>query len=165
MMTTIDFLVRIEEDGLRLSEKLGRETTNAEQKELFILLADSQKRRLGTLATLKKHISSREADEMTVPETTYLHNGFRTLMRNGNINKMLKNDQDAFGHIVTTEEEVIHVLEGLAADEPRKEVCWMLRRIVNEEKEHLNNIESIYDFIETPHTYLEWGEFSNLHPL
>jgi hypothetical protein len=41
----------------------------------------------------------------------------------------------------------------------------VLERIVSDEKDHLSKIENIYEFMETPHTYLEWGEFSNLHPL
>jgi hypothetical protein len=34
--------------------------------------------------------------------------------------------------------------------------------IAEEEKKHLNIIENIYSFVESPRTYLAWGEFSNL---
>lgn len=164
-MNAIDFMMRIEEDGLRLYEMLSQEATNDEMKEIFTLLADSQKRHLNTLVTLKDTMSSADANAMTVPNSFYLNNGFRRLMKSPDIIGTLKNDPDGFGHVVTTEEEIIHVLEGLAMCEPQKEVCRIMQRIANDEKEHLSKIENIYDFIETPHTYLEWGEFSNLHPL
>jgi rubrerythrin len=164
-MNAIDFMTRIEEDGLRLYEMLSQEATNSERKEIFTLLADSQKRHLNAIIALKKTMSSTVADEIEVPETEYLHNGFRRLMKSPDIMGTLKNDPDGFGHVVTTEEEIIRVLEGLASCEPQKDVCRVMQRIVNDEREHLSKIENIYDFIETPHTYLEWGEFSNLHPL
>jgi rubrerythrin len=134
-------------------------------KEIFTLLADSQKRHLGTLASLGNRLNSEDRGTMTVPESYYLNNGFRRLMRSPDIVDTLKNDPDGFGHVVTTEEEIIRVLEGLATCEPKKEVCRIMQRIANDEKEHLSKIENIYDFIETPHSFLEWGEFSNLHPL
>lgn len=164
-MNAIDFMMRIEEDGLRLYEMLSQEETDVELKEIFSLLADSQKRHLSTLVTLKKKMSGTDADAMTVPDSFYLNNGFRRLMKNRDIVGTLKNDPDGFGHIVTTEEEIIRVLEGLAACDPQKKVCRMMQRIVSNEKEHLSKIENIYDFMEKPHTYLEWGEFPNLHPL
>jgi rubrerythrin len=164
-MNALDFMIRIEEDGLRLSELLGQEAATSELKEIFTLLADSQQRRLNALVTQKGHMSGTDDDAMKVPETSYLHNGFRRLMKSNDIPGMLKNDQDAFGHIVTTEEEIIRVLEGMAACDPKTEACRMLIGIVNDEREHLSNIENIYDFIEAPRTFLEWGEFPNLHPL
>ena len=41
----------------------------------------------------------------------------------------------------------------------------MLAWLANDEKRHLERIEEIYDFVETPRCYLEWGEFSNLRSL
>ncbi len=164
-MNAIEFMIRTQEDGLQLYEMLGREAMNVELREIFTLLADSQKRHLSAIVTLKNTVSGADADTMTVPETSYLHNGFRKLMRSADIIAALKNDPDGFGHVVATEEEVIRVLEGLAVCDSGKEICRVMQRIVSDEREHLSRIESIYDFIETPHTYLEWGEFSNLHPL
>jgi hypothetical protein len=37
-----------------------------------------------------------------------------------------------------------------------------MRRIAEEERHHLEVMENIYDFVESPRTYLAWGEFSNL---
>lgn len=164
-MNAIDFMTRIEEDGLRLYETLSREETDTELKEIFTILVDSQKRHMRTLANLKKKMRGTDADAITVPDTVYQDNGFRRMMQHRDIMGTLKNDPDGFGHIVTTEEEVIRVLEGLATCDPRKDACRLMQRIVNDEREHLSKIENIYDFIEKPRTFLEWGEFPNLHPL
>jgi rubrerythrin len=40
-----------------------------------------------------------------------------------------------------------------------------LRRIAEEERRHLNIMENIFDFVESPKTFLAWGEFSNLNEL
>jgi hypothetical protein len=34
--------------------------------------------------------------------------------------------------------------------------------IAEEERKQLNIVENIYSFVESPKTYLAWGEFSNL---
>ena len=134
-------------------------------KEIFMLLADSQKKHLATLESLKKNMSKADLNSMKVKGSKNTINGFRKLLNKGNVLSMLKNDQDAFWHVVTTEEEIIRVLEGIASGEPQAKMRRVLDRIVSDEKEHLSKIENIYDFIETPQSYLEWGEFSNLHPL
>ena len=164
-MNAIDFMTRVEEDGLRFYEMLGRETGNVELKEIFTLLADNQKRHLSTLTALRVTLDKAVTDEVTVPDSYYRNNGFRQLMRNPDILAVLQNDPDGFGHVVTTEEEIISVLEGLAVCDPQKAICKVMQRIANDEKKHLSKIENIYDFVEAPHSYLEWGEFSNLTPL
>lgn len=164
-MSAIDYMIQTEEDGLRLYETLNQEATNMELKEIFALLADSQNKHLATLESLKKNMSKADLDSMEVKGSEFITNGFRRLLKKRDILDMLKNDQDAFWHVVTTEEELIKALEGLASAVPQEKMRRVLERIVSDEKDHLSKIENIYEFIETPHSYLEWGEFSNLHPL
>jgi rubrerythrin len=163
-MNAIDFMISTEEDGLRLYETLSQEATDMELKEIFSLLADSQNKHLASLETLKKNLSKTDIDSMTAKGSNTI-NGFRKLLNKRHVLGMLKNDQDAFWHVVTTEEEIIRTLEGIASAEPQEEMRRVLERIVSDEKEHLSKIENIYEFIETPHSFLEWGEFPNLHPL
>ena len=60
------------------------------------------------------------------------------------------------------EEEGVRFYEELAAqakDEGTREILLM---IADEERKHLNIVQNIYSFVESPKTYLAWGEFSNL---
>lgn len=164
-MNAINFMIQTEEDGLRLYEMLGYETTDPELKEIFDLLAERQRNHLDTLETLKESVTPSDADSMFAERTRHLTNGFRRLLDSHDILHELKNDRDAFLHIVKAEEETIGLLEGMAKAESRMNTRILLERIAEDERAHLSNIEYIYDFIEAPHTFLEWGEFSNLHTL
>ena len=92
-------------------------------------------------------------------------NGFRRTLSSSDLPKEFKQDADAFGHIVKAEEEVIDLLDGMAKAEPEGNTRELLALLAVEEKRHLSRMENIYEFIEAPRSYLEWGEFSNLHPL
>jgi rubrerythrin len=164
-MNAIDYMIRTEEDGLRLYEMLSYETDDRELKEIFELLAERQRNHLGSLEALKESVGPSDAESGLVERARHLENGFRRLLDSRDIIHELKNDRDAFFHILKAEEETIHLFEGMARAETKTNTRTLLERIAEDEKSHLSNIENIYDFIETPRTYLEWGEFSNLHPL
>jgi hypothetical protein len=77
----------------------------------------------------------------------------------------LRNDPDAYRHVVQEEEETIEFFDNMgdqAASEDLKKIC---RLLADKEREHLTMLENIYFFVEEPRTYLEWGEFSNLKSL
>lgn len=164
-MNAIDFIVQTEEDGLRLYETLAYETKDPELKEIFDLLADRQRNHLEVLETLKETVSPEDAESMLAERTGHLRNGFRRLLECKDIMHELKNDRDGFLHILKAEEETIGWLEGMAKAESRMNTRVLLERMAADEKAHLATIENIYDFVEAPDTYLEWGEFSNLRPL
>lgn len=164
-MNAIDYMIRTEEDGLRLYEMLSYETSDRELKEIFELLAERQRNHLGGLETLKESVGPSDAESGLVERARGLENGFRRLLDSHDIIHELKNDHDAFFHILKAEEETIQLLEGMAKAETKENTRTLLERIAEDEKAHLSNIENIYEFIEAPRTYLEWGEFPNLHPL
>jgi hypothetical protein len=163
-MNAIDYLTRFEEDGLHLYELLAFDTTNPELKTTFGLLAGSQRQRLTELLALRKTIG--ESDNSSLIERTKgIPNGFERLLESHDIHQELKHDPDAFWHILNAEQECIKTMEGIALAEADGVTRKLLEQLVTKEREHLERIEGIYEFITTPHTFLEWGEFSNLHPL
>jgi rubrerythrin len=164
-MDAIEFMARFEEDGLLFFETLGAESIDAERKELFELLADNQKRHLGSLEKLKENLHGIETDTTLVDRAGVVVNGFRRTLYSHDIVKELKQDADAFDHIVKAEEEVIVLLDGMAKAEGEQNTRELLALLAEEEKQHLSRMENIYEFVEAPRSYLEWGEFSNLHPL
>lgn len=164
-MDAIEFMARFEEDGLRFFETLSAESIDAERKELFELLADNQKRHLGTLEKLKGNLHGIETDTTLIDRAGQVVNGFRRALYSHDIPKEFKQDTDAFDHIVKAEEEVIELLDGMAKAEREENTRELLVLLAEEEKQHLSRMENIYEFIEAPRSFLEWGEFSNLNPL
>jgi len=164
-MNALDFMTRFEEDCLHFYESLGRDEQNPGMKGLYELLADSQKRHLDALETLKETTRHADAESLLVERADHVINGFREMLFSHDIMKEMKNDRDAFAHVIHAEEEMIRLCEGMAKAEPKENTKVLLAWLAENEKRHLEEIEGIYDFVESPGCYLEWGEFSNLRPL
>lgn len=164
-MNAIDFMTKFETDCLTFYETIGSEATNPELKELYELLADTQKRHLARLAELRENVTGNEAESMLLERAGEQVIGCRRMLLNYDKMKEMKHDRDAFDHVVHAEEEVIRLFDGVSRAESGENTRKMLATIADSEKEHLAEIEGIYDFIEAPHCFLEWGEFPNLHPL
>jgi len=164
-MNALDFMTRFEEDCLRFYETLGSNENNRELKNLYELLADSQRRHLGMLETLKETTRSSDGESDLVERAAHVVNGFREMLFTHDIMKAMRNDRDAFSHVLHAEEEMIKLCEGMAKAEPNLNTKALLTWLAENEKHHLKEIEGIYDFVEAPDCYLEWGEFSNLRSL
>jgi rubrerythrin len=164
-MNALDLMARFEEDGLHFFETVWNTTTDPEMKELFGILADNQKHHLNDLDKLKVSMTGIETDCSLIDRAGELVNGFRSVLVSPDIRKELKNDPDAFDRIVKAEDGMIDLLKGMAKAEQEENTRELLELLAEEEMEHLNRMENIYEFVEAPRTYLEWGEFSNLHSL
>ena len=164
-MNVLDYATRVEAEGLRLFERLEHETGNRELKEIFGLLAATKRDHCESLETMKQQINPTDAESTMVDRAKEVKSGFQTLLESGDTMHELQKDPDGFWHIVKAEEETIRLYEGMAAAETQPNARLLLQKIADDEKRHLEEIENIYDFVESPHTYLEWGEFSNLHGL
>jgi rubrerythrin len=77
----------------------------------------------------------------------------------------LRNDPDAYRHVVQEEEETIEFFDQLKDQAENEQMKKMCQTLADKEREHLTMLENIYFFVEEPRTYLEWGEFSNLKGL
>jgi rubrerythrin len=165
VMNAIDYITRFEEDGLHLYELLEYGTENKELKTTFGLLANSQRKHLADLLALRENSAGTIRDSALIERTKGLINGFERLLESHDIHKELQHDPDAFWHILNAEQECIRMMEGIAHAEPDEQSRRLLEQLAMSEKEHLEKIVNIYDFITKPHTYLEWGEFNNQQSL
>jgi len=77
----------------------------------------------------------------------------------------LRNDPDAYRHVVHEEEETIEFFDQLKKQTENEQMKKVCQALADKEREHLTMLENIYFFVEEPRTYLEWGEFSNLKSL
>lgn len=74
----------------------------------------------------------------------------------------LKEDPDAYLHVVKEEGEGIRFYEELAAQAKDEGTRETLLLIAAEERKHLSIVEHIYFLVESPKYYLANAEFSNL---
>ncbi|MGB9082943.1 MAG: ferritin family protein [Desulfuromonadaceae bacterium] len=164
-MNALEFLNRFENDCLSFYKTLAAETTDPELRGLYELLADSRTRHLDLLRPLMETVRSEDLTSELTERAGHVINGCRMALTARDLDKEMRGDRDAFGHVVRAEGEMIALCEGMARVEEREKVKALLNWFVDDEKRHLEEIEEIYEFVEAPHCYLEWGEFSNLHPL
>jgi rubrerythrin len=164
-MNTLEFLTGFENDCLGFYNTLAAETTDPELKELYLLLADARKKHQGLLDTLKETVAGADLKSELAERAGHVINGCRMALFNHDLMKEMRNDRDAFAHVVHAEHEMIKLCEGMAKVETAENSKALLNWFVKDEKRYLEEVEGIYEFMEAPHYFLEWGEFSNLHPL
>jgi len=164
-MNTLEFLSGFENDCLSFYRTLAAETTDPELKGLYELLADTRKRHLDMLETRKETVRSEDLTSDLTERAGHVTNGCRMALSSRDLIKEMRDDRDAFEHVVQAEDEMIKLCEGMARAEEGEKVKALLNWFVKDEKQVLEEIEGIYEFVEAPHCYLEWGEFSNLRTL
>ena len=159
-MNVFDFAMRMEEESRAYYEKLATSARTKEMKTIFTLLADSEREHHEHLTLLKEGTDPRLSQSVVLERTK---NFIDKLVDGLPSDGVLQSDDDGYRYAIKQEEQSIKLYEKLAEQEPNKEAANLLRRIADEERHHLEVMENIYDFVESPKTYLAWGEFSNIH--
>jgi len=158
-MNVIDFAMRMEEETRTSFEKLAEEAETTELKSIFSLLADSDREHHEHLTLLKTTTDPGAAESVTLDRAG---KHMRELVGTIASADILRDDEDGYRHALRQEEISISLFEKLAEREPNGTAAALLRKMAAEERLHLEKMENIYDFVESPRTYLAWGEFSNL---
>jgi rubrerythrin len=158
-MNVFDCAIKMEEETRKYYEELVTLTDVPELKNLFSIMAAAEQEHHDALVRMKESIDPKQSLFMALQEVACL---FGPLLAKRELMAELKEDPDAYRHIVKKEEEGIRFYEELAAqakEEGSREIFLM---IANEERKHLSIVENIYSFVESPKNFLAWGEFSNL---
>jgi rubrerythrin len=158
-MNVIDCAIKMEEEARMYYEKLVAAATVPELKNLFTLLAAAEQEHHDALVKMKKNMDPQKAEFKALQEAACL---FKPLLAKRDIMAELKDDHDAYQHVVKEEERGIRFYEDLAAQAKDEGAREILLKIAAEERKHMNIVENIYSFVEEPKNYLAWGEFSNL---
>jgi rubrerythrin len=157
-MNIYDCAIAMEQDARKRYEELADRVTLPELKKLFILLAKAEEEHHQHLLGLKGGANG-GGEFGALDEATCL---FRSLVGKKETVAALEKDPDLYRHVVGQEEESIRLYEALADKAEREGEKAQLRRLAEEERRHLSVVENIYAFMESPRTYLAWGEFANL---
>jgi len=158
-MNVFDFALKMEEDGRAYYQKLVAETSVPEFKTIFAMLADAEQAHHDAIEAMKKGVSAEQVDSKVLEKAK---NVFQKILERKQTLASLKEDPDGFKHAIRIAEEGIKLYEEMAGKETNPVAVKVLLMLAEEEKKHLEIMENIYDFAEAPHTFLAWGEFSNL---
>jgi len=160
-MNVLDFAMKMEADGKAYYEKLAAESDEKELKNLFTLLAEAEQSHFDALKARKEEIAFARAESTVLEESKNIFQRLLEIRGQG----PLKVDADGYRHAITAEEQSIGFYEESAEKEDSPEVRRLLLALADEEKIHLNIVENIYEFVESPKCFLAWREFSNLREL
>jgi len=158
-MNIIECALKKEMDAKAWYEQLAADVSRPELKELFTVLAASEDEHFRALSDLRDGTGRRDVN---FAELTNAACAFRPLRYLQHQEATLKRDPDGYRQILAVEEESIRLYEDLAAHADDERAKNLLERLLAEEKRHLSIVENIFEFVESPRTYLAWGEFSNL---
>ena len=158
-MNVFDFAMKMEEESCAYYERLANATEAKDLKVIFNLLAESEREHHEHMTILKTTTDPGLAQSIVLDRAAdHIHDIIGTL----DPADVLLTDHDAYSTVMRQEETSIRFYEKLADQEPNPGTADILRRIAGEEREHLEMMGNIYEFVETPRTYLAWGEFGNL---
>ena len=158
-MNIFDCAIKMEEEARMCYEELAAAATEPELKNLFTILSAAEQEHHDALVKLKGNVQPSENEFTALQEAAC---AFRPLLSKRDLMAELKNDPDAYLHVVKAEEKGIGFYEELADQAKEEGVREVLLKIAEEERKHLSIIENIYSFVESPKSFLAWGEFSNL---
>lgn len=158
-MNVIDCALKMEEEARLHYEELAAAAPTPELRTLFSLLTAAEREHRHALEKIKEGVAAPETGFVALNEASCV---FRALLSKRELLAGLKNDSDAYQHVIKEEQESVKLYEELAAKAEDGDTRNLLLMIAEEERRHLNIVENIYSFLESPKTYLAWGEFSNL---
>jgi len=162
-MNILECTIKMKRETQAHYERLAEAISEAGMKQLFTMLAAAEAEHLQKLEKLNDTMGKAGSASFNALDEGVCV--FSPHIDPRHLAEALKDDPDAYRHVVQEEKEAIEFFDQLKAqseNEQMKRVCQVL---ADKEREHLTALENIYFFMEEPRTYLEWGEFSNLKQL
>ena len=163
-MNVLDFALQLEADGKEYYQKLADGCESKELQHLFTLLAEAEQSHYDAVLARKNELPGSEVDSRILEKAK---NIFQRLMeiKESQDPGPLRVDVDGYRHAIKAEEQSIAFYLDAAEKEQSPQVKQLMQVLAVEEKLHLNIIENIYEFVESPKYFLQWREFSNLRGL
>lgn len=158
-MNVFDFAQDMEKSGQRFYGEMANRAREDGVKKVFRMLAQDEEKLLGRLRSLKDRFTEEGKKDVAVLERGInIFEKLRAKARDLNI----ENDVDAYHLAMDAEREVLDQYMKAADGTKNPEMRRVLLRIAALERRELEEIEKLYDFVNAPNEFLEWGEFSNL---
>ena len=160
-MNILECTIKMKQETRAHYERLSGAAGGKELKSLFSLLASAEDEHIEKLRALKDTMDTTGVSA-SLDESVCV---FSPHIDPHHLADALRNDPDAYRHVVHEEEETIEFFDQLKEQAENEQMKKVFQALADREREHLTMLENIYFFVEEPRTYLEWGEFSNLKSL
>ena len=160
-MKVLDFALQMEADGKAYYERLAADCNSKEFANLFNLLAAAEQTHFDALMARKNESGSAKVETTILDDARNIFERLMEMKGEGGF----RFDADGYRHAIKAEEQSIGFYEDCASKAESLEVRHLLQALADEERIHLNIVENIYDFVESPKFFLAWREFSNLKEL
>lgn len=165
-MNILECTIKMKQQTREHYERLSDAVVDPGLKKLFEMLAASEAEHITKLEKLNAGMNVVTAGEVadfgSLDESVCV---FTPHLDPRHLAEALKDDPDAYGHVVQEEKETIEFFEQMKDQADNEHLKRIFRILAERERDHLAALENIYFFMEEPRTYLEWGEFSNLKRL
>jgi rubrerythrin len=155
-MKVLRFAQEIDRSGQRFYEEMAERAESVGVRKIFGMLAEDEAR---LLARLRTRTVDADADE--APTLDQRINVFDKLRRQGD-HLAVTSDVAAYRLALDAERAVVHQYEMATEAEENPTLKKMLAEIAEDERQVLEKLEQLYDFANSPNSFLAWGEFSNL---
>ena len=162
-MNILECTIKMKKETRAHYERLAEAVANVELKRLFSLIAEAEGEHVDKLVALQGKMNKLTGQELNRLEDSVCV--YSPHIDPLHLADALRNDPDAYRHVVEEEEETIEFFDQLSEQAESEQLKRICRQQAAKEREHLTMLENIYSFVEEPRTYLEWGEFSNLKSL
>ena len=162
-MDIFDFAIQMEVDGRAFYEKGAAAAKNAEQRKIFLMLAEEEERHYrifknlkeGQLNTAKEFAANRAK---TVATTKNL---FQKMAEEGK-NTLFGDDVRAlWKEAMVIEEKSEKMYREAAAKEKDLERQKLFNKIADEEKNHIYLIDNMLSFMNDPESFVESHQFAS----
>jgi rubrerythrin len=162
-MNILECTIKMKKETRAHYGRLAETVADGELKRLFSLLAAAEDEHIDNLVAVKDTLKKTNMlDFGRIEESVCVYSPHLDARH---LAEALRNDPDAYRHVVQEEEETIEFFDQLSDQAESEQLKRICRLQADKEREHLAMLENIYFFVEEPRTYLEWGEFSNLKAL
>ena len=161
-MNIIECTIKMRKEAQKNYANLSAAVADKELKQLFSLLAAAEDEHIDKLLAINEEMKVAASTGNGLSDSVCV---YRPQINSRNLVNTLRNDPDAYLHVLKEEEETIEFFTRLADQADQEIMRNVCLAAAEKEREHLQMIENIYSFVEEPRTYLAWGEFSNLKSL
>jgi rubrerythrin len=162
-MNVFDVAMEKEQEVKIYYEKLAEESSFPGVKKIFTLLAADEQRHYEAAQRLRRKIECDiPADSQALDVAReVLESNFGDLAPVAELKKCL----ESYRHALLIESESVRFYEGILKSEADTHVKDIVATILDQERQHYNIVENLYEYALKPESFLAWAEFSNLREL
>ncbi|NJC88935.1 MAG: hypothetical protein FIB02_10490 [Desulfuromonas sp.] len=135
--------------------EMAARTHNPGVRRIFELLADDESE------LLNRHVARAAKDEAVDAQALDVSVNVFEQLRGQEDRLTVEDDVAAYRLALDAERQLLRRYQSAAEAEKQPVAKQLLADVARDEQQHVEELESLYDFANAPNHYLAWGEFSN----